>query len=234
MTGCLLREVALFTALPIATMIAGAAIAAFRVLTATLKSAVQHFAAGLVFAVVADELLPKVMHARLPLSAAIGFAVGTGLMLVLRMQTAGKQGSRALLAGVGTDIFIDGLLIGIGFVAGTRGGVLLSVALAVEILFLGMATSSSLVAAGIAKTRAVMTTSALAGLLVIGAGLGATVLSHLGGSSLEALLAFGCAALLYLVTEELLVEAHELPHTPATTAMFFVGFLALLLVEMIA
>lgn len=228
------RQVALFTALPVATMVAGASLAAFRTPGPALKSAVQHFAAGLVFAVVADELLPKVMHARLPLSAAIGFAVGTALMLALRMQTEGKEGSRALLAGVGTDIFIDGLLIGIGFAAGERGGILLSVALAVEILFLGLATSSSLVAAGFANSRAVTTTSALASFLLLGAGLGATVLSHLGGSSLEALLAFGCAALLYLVTEELLVGAHELPHTPVTTAMFFVGFLALLLVEMVA
>ena len=38
-------------------------------------------------------------------------------------------------------------------------------------------------------------------------------------------------ALLYLVTEELLIEAHETPDRPWVTAMFFVGFLALLLLE---
>ena len=38
-------------------------------------------------------------------------------------------------------------------------------------------------------------------------------------------------ALLYLVTEELLVEAHERPDTPFISAMFFVGFLGLLLIE---
>lgn len=37
--------------------------------------------------------------------------------------------------------------------------------------------------------------------------------------------------LLYLVTEELLVEAHEKPDTPLISATFFVGFLGLLLVE---
>lgn len=46
-----------------------------------------------------------------------------------------------------------------------------------------------------------------------------------------ALLALGLVALLYLVTEELLVEAHEVEDTPVTTAMFFVGFLGLLLIE---
>jgi ZIP family zinc transporter len=48
----------------------------------------------------------------------------------------------------------------------------------------------------------------------------------------DATLAFGLAALLYLVTEELLVEAHEVPETSAQTAMFFVGFILLLTIEM--
>ena len=48
------------------------------------------------------------------------------------------------------------------------------------------------------------------------------------------MLAFGAAALLYLVTEELLVEAHEVPDTPLLTAMFFVGFLALFILEGLA
>ena len=38
-------------------------------------------------------------------------------------------------------------------------------------------------------------------------------------------------ALLYLVTEELLVEAHETPDRPWVAAMFFAGFLLLLLLE---
>jgi ZIP family zinc transporter len=78
------------------------------------------------------------------------------------------------------------------------------------------------------------TCAAMALLLLTGAGLGGTFLSHLSGSALEGMLSFGCAALLYLVTEELLVEAHEEIETPIQTAMFFVGFIALLLTEMIA
>ena len=44
-------------------------------------------------------------------------------------------------------------------------------------------------------------------------------------------LSFGLMALLYLVTEELLFEAHEKPDSPLISAMFFVGFLVLLLIE---
>ena len=54
------------------------------------------------------------------------------------------------------------------------------------------------------------------------------------GRVLSAVLAFGCAALLFLVTEELLVEAHEVPETPWTTAMFFAGFLLFLVIGMLA
>ncbi|MFX5622654.1 transporter, partial [Acinetobacter baumannii] len=42
---------------------------------------------------------------------------------------------------------------------------------------------------------------------------------------------FGLMALLYLVTEELLVEAHEKPDSPFISAMFFAGFLGLMLLE---
>lgn len=55
---------------------------------------------------------------------------------------------------------------------------------------------------------------------------------HAGRILADRLLAFGLIALLYLVTEELLVEAHEGgKETPFATAMFFAGFLLLLLLE---
>jgi ZIP family zinc transporter len=69
-------------------------------------------------------------------------------------------------------------------------------------------------------------------MIMLGALLGATLLAGLSGPWLEGVLAFGAAALLYLVTEELLVEAHKLPDTPLMTAGFFLGFLVLFLIEM--
>ena len=50
-------------------------------------------------------------------------------------------------------------------------------------------------------------------------------------SIITGLFAFGLIALLYLVTEELLVEAHERREGPIVTSMFFIGFLALLTLE---
>ena len=51
--------------------------------------------------------------------------------------------------------------------------------------------------------------------------------------TLAGVLSFGCAALLFLVTEELLIEAHESADTAFTTTMFFVGLLIFLLLGML-
>jgi ZIP family zinc transporter len=48
---------------------------------------------------------------------------------------------------------------------------------------------------------------------------------------LTASFALALIALLYLVTEEILVEGHHEPDTPLVTIMFFVGFLGLLALE---
>ena len=66
-----------------------------------------------------------------------------------------------------------------------------------------------------------------------GAGLGTTLLVRLPKHWLAAVLSFGAAALLFLVTEELLTEAHEEKETPAMTAVFFLGFLAFLILGMV-
>ena len=47
------------------------------------------------------------------------------------------------------------------------------------------------------------------------------------------LLGIGTVALLYLVTEELLVEAHEVPETSWAISAFFLGFLLFLVIEML-
>lgn len=50
---------------------------------------------------------------------------------------------------------------------------------------------------------------------------------------LAGVLAFGSAALLFLVTEELRVKAHEVPETTFGTTMFFAGFLLFLVLGML-
>src|SRR5205085_85655 len=111
-------------------------------------------------------------------------------------------------------------------------GLLLTLALSLELLSLGLAITASLLTRSASRTRAVVVPVLLSLLLCVGAVVGDTMLHSASPAVLAGVLSFGCAALLFLVTEELLVEAHEVPETPATTAMFFAGFLLFLVLGM--
>jgi ZIP family zinc transporter len=78
------------------------------------------------------------------------------------------------------------------------------------------------------RTRVISLLGATGVFVLLGAGVGYVVVG-LSESLLAGILGFGVASLLYLVTEELLAEAHEEPDTPVVTATFFAGFLAPLL-----
>ncbi len=139
-----------------------------------------------------------------------------------------------MVATVGVDVLVDGLLIGIGFSVNAQTGLLLTIALGIEVLFLGLSTAASMNQAGWSRGALIGTICGLALLLPAGGTLGASLLGGLRGAGLEVALSFGAAALLYLVTEELLVEAHEVPETTLSTAMFFLGFLIFLIIDMVS
>jgi ZIP family zinc transporter len=227
---------------PVAAIVVGGIVAAFRPPGPQLQSYLQHFAAGVVFAAAAGEVLPEIMHERSALALIVGFALGVAAMLGIKQLTekleqrgvgTTEQPTRLIIV-VGIDLLIDGLLVGVGFAAGAKVGLLLTVALTLEILFLGLSTAAELAETGATRRRVVMITAALDLLVAVGALVGVTLLNGLSGFALATVLSFGAAALLYLVTEELLVEAHEIPDTPMITAAFFVGFLVLFAIEMIA
>jgi zinc transporter, ZIP family len=236
-----LLNVLTFAAIPAVAVVAGGVLSSLRPPGAAMRSAVQHFAAGVVFA--ALELLPDVMHRRLPVQTIAGFALGVVVMLLLKAFTEKKsEGADAtkvelpktLLIALGVDIALDGLLIGVGFAAGEKQGLLLTVALTLEVLFLGLSASAALSGGGATRAMIALIMAGFGGLLLIGAGMGAAVLSGASSGTVDSVLSFGIAALLYLVVEELMVEAHEGgPTSPWLCATFFVGFLALLVVEMV-
>lgn len=235
------RTVALYALFPALAVVVGAVLAAFRPPSPRLRGVFQHAAGGVVFAAIAGEVLPEAKAAHNVPGVIIGFAAGVVLMLVVRMLTEPKAAatedsgsSKSLVITVGIDLVVDGLLVGIGFAAGPEVGLLVTVALTLEVLFLGLATSAALDRAGVRPPQAIATMIGMGVVLVLSAVAGAVVLSGLSGAPFAAVLGFGSAALLYLVTEELLVEAHEVPEIPMTTAAFFVGFLALLVIEMLA
>ena len=221
------------TVFPVLAVILGSILAAWRQPGEKLISGLQHLAAGVVFAAAAAEILPKVVHQASPMATLIGGGLAILVMLALKASQGEEKGPRALLVAIALDIWIDGLVLGLAFLAGAKAGFLLTVALTLEVLFLGLTLTAELGVFYRSRRRVVGTVSGLALLLPLGAVM-ATPVTALPPTVVAGFLSFGLIALLYLVTEELLAEAHEQPDTPAIASMFFVGFLALLALEELA
>jgi len=257
-----------YAAVPVVFTVIGAAGGVYWPAMARWRGHVLHLAAGVVFSVVAVELLPEIQRRALVWDVVIGFALGIATMLIVDRvldrirgddddspaaresgerfdagaEPAAASGSStvaassslplSLVAAVGIDFLLDGLLLGVGFAAGARIGILLALAEAAEQLSVGLALAGELRRSRMRSAPILLLVSALGSLVFLSAVLGATVLGGLEGGAMEIVLSFGAAALLYLVTEELLREAHEERETTLGTAMFFVGFLAFLVIGM--
>lgn len=203
------------------------------------RSSILHFAGGVVFAVVAGEFVPELLRDRALWSSGIGFALGTAAMLGLKRLTEtesedpGNASPVSLLAGIGLDVLIDGLMLGIAFASAYRQGVLLSISMILEGIPLGLAMAAALAARKrFGAGRILGCAAAVAAGFPVGAFLAALLLAAVPALPLSGVLGFGTAALLFLVTEELLSEAHDEPDTPLRTAFFFAGFLMIFLMEM--
>ena len=219
-----------FALIPVAAVLLGAIFAVWRQPGPKLVSAVQHLAAGVVFAAAAAEILPQVKHGQSLWATFIGGTLGVVVMLSVKALEGRWEGPVGMVSAIGIDMFVDGIVLGLAFLAGEKAGVLLTMALTLEVLFLGLTVTAELGETVRSRGRIVAVSVALALLLPLGTFI-ATPVALLPPQAITAFLAFGLIALLYLVTEELLVEAHEKPDSPLITAMFFVGFLALLLIE---
>lgn len=245
-------EVLTYALIPVAATTVGGIVATIRASGRRVGSAIEHVAGGVILAAAVVELLPDAMRGHAPGAIVVGFALAVALTLAVkaltkRIATEGNDddddmdanndaehaaGPWSLIVVAGLDTLIDGVLLGIGFVAGVKQGLLLTLALTIETLSLGLSAAVALRPAGVSRGRIILTTVALSLLFGVGAVAGVALLGGLGGVALTTLFAFGAAVLIYLVTEELLVEAHEVPETTAATALFFVGFVLLVVIDM--
>ena len=219
-----------YTLIPLAALALGAIATTIGKPGPRLRSGIQHVAAGVVFAAAASEILPDVKHGGPLLAVIIGALAGIAAMLAIKAIGAKMQGPIGLAAATAIDLLVDGLVLGISFTAGAQQGVLLTIALTIEVLFLGL-TQVGAFAKSMTRARAVGATIAVGLALPLGSLLGGPV-GMLSQPLRTGFYAFGLIALLYLVTEELLVEAHDgEAETPLVTSMFFFGFLAILVIE---
>lgn len=225
-----MQEAQFLILIPVIAAICGAAIASVAKPGPVLSSAIQHFAAGVVFAAAAAEILPSLKHENALWPTIMGGAVGIVVMLIIEEIGKRTTGRAATITLVGVDLFVDGLVLGLGFAANIKVGLLLTIALTLEILFLTLSLTLELVKEGSSRPTAFSTASFVVLLVPVGL-FAADRVALLPQSTVTGFFAFSLIALLYLVTEELLAEAHETPDRPWVTALFFVGFLLLLALE---
>ena len=223
-------DVLAYAFIPVFAVFIGAIVAVWRKPGAGLESALQHLAAGVVFGAAAAEILPQVKHDASVWTTLIGGVLGVATMLGVKSLEGRWKGPIGFITAIGIDILVDGLVLGLAFLAGAKAGLLMTIALTLEVLFLGLTVTSALGETLVSRVKVVAASVGLALLLPVGA-LVATPVALLPPAVIGGFLTFGLMALLYLVTEELLVEAHEKPDSPLISAMFFVGFLGLLIVE---
>lgn len=235
----MLEKTLLYSLVPLGAMVLGALLGLIFSPPARLVRASQHFAAGVVFAAVAQELLPPLTKHHVWSTLTMGFLLGVILMLGVDLMAQALEAKverqkdafpTGIVLGLGIDLLIDGLLLGMAFLVGTRGGQLITLAIGFETLFLGLTLIGTLTGRGVGKFLSFWIALVLGTFVPLGASIGEHSFAQMSLPVLHGVLAFGVAALMYLVTEELLKEAHKAPDTPGITLSFFIGFLLVLLI----
>lgn len=203
------------------------------------RSLIQHLAAGVVLAALAVELFPEISREHATgWILLVSFTLGTLFMFVLKVFTERLEEhtdqsadtlNKGLLIATFIDIAVDGFIIGAGFAAGGETGAVLALGLSVELLFLGLALTSE----STRGWRIVVITLALGLTVLICAFLGNWLLMGASNTLIAAALSFSAAALLYLVTEELLIEAHEVEEKPTSMLILFGGFLVFWAIQLL-
>ena len=206
---------------------AGGAWAALRPPSTAVRLVTQHLAAGTVFAGLTAAVLPSLLRGGANVVAVAG-GMALGLCLMIFVRWSGERKNRAgsgktLAFAIVADVLTDGVLMGLSVAGRDPVAIVFVVALAPELTLLGLTLSDELGGRSWRWTKRVGVPALLGVGVVVGGVLGACIAT--GPAALAtAIRSFGAIALAYLVTEELLREAHRKGASPWLAAAFFAGF----------
>jgi len=219
-------------AMPAAVMLSGGALTFFWRPKRESIGLVQHLAAGIILAALMIEVFPEMRRTPVAQSTLIGsFALGVLFMYGVKLLgeylenpnatfVGRKQFNYGMIITVFIDAALDGLTIGAGFAAGEKVGFALALGLSVEMLFLAM----SLISETIKGARILFLSACFSVTILFSAALGYHFLAASSSAAIGIALAFSAAALIYLVTDELLIEAHEQKEKSYSMLVLFLGF----------
>jgi len=204
------------------------------------RAVVAHLVGGLVLGIAAADLMPAASDSGHPLALAIGFCLGFSLLLVINAvledpddnsEQSRPRPMLLLMLPFLIDSLIDGLVVGISSSAAEQQWVIpVAVALEMGLATLGLGT---LLGRGAGRWRSGVSGVLMALTYLIGLSTSLSITNGLQGPALTGTLAFGTAALIYLVVEEVMKEAHargEDDSGPVNVA-FFIGLLCIWLLD---
>lgn len=224
--------------LPVAGNFAGALIAEVSPGSDRWRNRALHAAVGVVFAVVAVEIMPEALRALEGWEIAVAFLAGGLLYLAVKSITErrsdGAEQSRMWLIyiAVATDLFGDGLLIGAGTSVAASLGLVLALGQVLADVPEGAASSLTFKANGIRRRNRLLLSASFAIPALMAAALSyATLRNQSDGAQLAALVA---TAGLFSVAmfEDMIIESHDAAEdTRASTVALLAGFALFVIVS---
>jgi len=226
--------------LPAITLVSGGALGSRFQPGQRMRGIVAHLVGGLVLGTAAADLMPAASRSGHPLALGVGFCLGFSLLLVinalLREPETLARGERSrplliLLLPFLVDSLIDGLVVGISSDATDNGWIIpLAVALEMGLAALGVGT---LLGRGAGRWRSSLGGALMGATYMLGLAVSQWLGDWLKGPPLTGMLAFGTAALIYLVVEEVMKEAHAdgEDDSGVVNLAFFIGLLVVWLLD---
>ena len=208
----------------IGTGIGGVIVLSIKEIKDKLLGILLGFSAGIMTAIIFLDLIPEASEAGTLTSALLGILLGVGLIALIDIKFPHQHFSfskdmheenqrylkTGLLLGVGIALhnIPEGIAIGAGYISSPAMGISLAVMLALHNLPEGMAVATALSLAEL-KKRNILIITVVTGVPM---GVGAFIGGFLGGISewfLSIALGFAGGAMLYIVYDELIPDAHN-------------------------
>lgn len=221
-------DVLLLALLPAAGNITGGLVAEVTPPSDRWRNRALHAAAGVVFAVVAVEIMPRAVDVVAGWLLALAFLGGGGLyLLAQRLIQARANGSGRMwmiYLAIASDLFSDGLLIGAGASLGGGLGLVLAVGQVLADVPEGAASTMTFRGNDVPRSRRLLLSVATVVPVLVGAALSFLLLR--GRPERWQLTALVGTAGIFAVAafEDMIAEAHETEDTDASTAALLIGF----------
>jgi len=204
----------------IGTGVGGLGVIGIRKINPSNLSVVLGISAGIMTSIVFLDLIPEAKEAGTMFSSILGILMGVGLIGFLDLRFPhhrfsltkngnGRYLKMGLLLGIGIALhnIPEGLAIGSGFIVSQSMGIRLSILMAAHNIPEGFAMATALGLAGL-RGRNILFYTILAGVPM---GLGAFIGAFIGTISdfaLSVSLGFAAGAMLYIIFDELIPDAH--------------------------